>query len=80
MISCALTLAITWKPAAEREGESFQWIAGHISAHGVILTAVGFEPTRLRTGASSQRLRPLGQTVMFDRDEPAAEKEGESLQ
>ena len=29
------------------------------------LTAVGFEPTPLRTGALSQRLRPLGQTVMF---------------
>ena len=28
------------------------------------LTAVGFEPTPLRTGALSQRLRPLGQTVM----------------
>ena len=29
------------------------------------MTAVGFEPTPLRTGAWSQRLRPLGQTVMF---------------
>ena len=28
------------------------------------LTAVGFEPTPLRTGAWSQRLRPLGQTVL----------------
>ena len=28
------------------------------------LTAVGFEPTPLRTGALSQRLRPLGQTVI----------------
>ena len=27
------------------------------------VTAVGFEPTPLRTGAWSQRLRPLGQTV-----------------
>ena len=27
------------------------------------MTAVGFEPTPLRTGARSQRLRPLGQTV-----------------
>ncbi len=27
------------------------------------VTAVGFEPTPLRTGALSQRLRPLGQTV-----------------
>ena len=30
----------------------------------IILTAVGFEPTPLRTGALSQRLRPLGQTVL----------------
>ena len=29
------------------------------------VTAVGFEPTPLRTGALSQRLRPLGQTVML---------------
>ena len=28
------------------------------------MTAVGFEPTPLRTGALSQRLRPLGQTVL----------------
>ena len=31
---------------------------------GAIVTAVGFEPTPLRTGAWSQRLRPLGQTVL----------------
>ena len=29
------------------------------------MTAVGFEPTPLRTGAWSQRLRPLGQTVTW---------------
>ena len=29
------------------------------------MTAVGFEPTPFRTGALSQRLRPLGQTVLF---------------
>ena len=28
------------------------------------MTAVGFEPTPLRTGALSRRLRPLGQTVL----------------
>ena len=28
------------------------------------MIAVGFEPTPLRTGALSQRLRPLGQTVL----------------
>ena len=31
------------------------------------VTAVGFEPTPLRTGALSQRLRPLGQTVLTAR-------------
>ena len=30
----------------------------------VTVTAVGFEPTPLRTGVWSQRLRPLGQTVL----------------
>ena len=29
------------------------------------LTAVGFEPTPLRNGALSHRLRPLGQTVLI---------------
>ena len=28
------------------------------------MIAVGFEPTPFRTGALSQRLRPLGQTVL----------------
>ena len=32
------------------------------------MTAVGFEPTPLRTGAWSQRLRPLGQTVLTELD------------
>ena len=31
------------------------------------MTTVGFEPTPLRTGALSQRLRPLGQTVLKNR-------------
>ena len=29
------------------------------------MTAVGFEPTPLRNGALSHRLRPLGQTVLM---------------
>ena len=33
--------------------------------HAQPMTAVGFEPTPLRTGALSQRLRPLGQTVVM---------------
>ena len=31
---------------------------------GLKVTAVGLEPTPFRTGALSQRLRPLGQTVL----------------
>ena len=38
------------------------------------MTAVGFEPTPLRTGALSQRLRPLGQTVLFDLEEMGLRK------
>jgi hypothetical protein len=33
------------------------------------MTAVGFEPTPLRNGALSHRLRPLGQTVLRNSDE-----------
>ena len=36
---------------------------GARAPHRLQMTAVGFEPTPLRTGAWSQRLRPLGQTV-----------------
>ena len=53
-------------------------VNGNFAAHGVMpyglmillsdvqqqMTAVGFEPTPLRTGALSQRLRPLGQSVL----------------
>ena len=38
-------------------------VGGAVVVVGMV-TAVGFEPTPLRTGACSQRLRPLGQTVM----------------
>ena len=41
-------------------------VLGGAQPHKV--TAVGFEPTPLRTGALSQRLRPLGQTVLLDSD------------
>ena len=34
------------------------------------VTPVGFEPTPFRTGALSQRLRPLGQSVLREVDEP----------
>ena len=32
------------------------------------MTAVGFEPTPLRNGALSHRLRPLGQTVLVSEE------------
>ena len=52
----ALTCAMRWRvnvaPAPAKQALSPK------------LTAVGFEPTPLRTGALSQRLRPLGQTVL----------------
>ena len=35
-----------------------------------IVTAVGFEPTPLRNGALSHRLRPLGQTVLLAKIRP----------
>ena len=37
---------------------------GTCCVQGNKLTPVGFEPTPLRNGALSHRLRPLGQTVM----------------
>ena len=39
------------------------WIHNTCETRHGMLTAVGFEPTPLRTGALNQRLRPLGQTV-----------------
>ena len=39
-----------------------QW-AQALTRVAATVTAVGFEPTPFRTGALSQRLRPLGQTV-----------------
>ena len=44
----------------------------------VTVTAVGFEPTPLRTGAWSQRLRPLGQTVMWHHVCKAVQQHGSS--
>ena len=38
--------------------------AGPWAGPGEAMTAVGFEPTPLRSGALSRRLRPLGQTVL----------------
>ena len=46
--------------------ESLIWNVSGVLLHydAVEMTAVGFEPTPLRTAALSQRLRPLGQTVL----------------
>ena len=41
------------------------WFAVDLYHYGCKMTAVGFEPTPLRTGALSQHLRPLGQTVLI---------------
>jgi hypothetical protein len=45
------------------QGQAAPGSISSIRVH-LTMTAVGFEPTPLRTGALSQRLRPLGQTVM----------------
>ena len=37
---------------------------GKSCRRAINMTPVGFEPTPLRTGALSQRLRPLGQSVL----------------
>ena len=46
--------------------DSLIWNVSGVLLHydAVEMTAVGCEPTPLRTGALSQRLRPLGQTVL----------------
>ena len=43
---------------------SVAMLQGAWASQRLQMTAVGFEPTPLRTGAWSQRLRPLGQTVL----------------
>ena len=43
------------------------------------VTAVGFEPTPLRTGALSQRLRPLGQTVLSEHAPYSAQARAKQL-
>ena len=35
----------------------------HADSTSAVMSPVGFEPTPFRTGALSQRLRPLGQSV-----------------
>ena len=45
----------------------------HLRAQCLKMTAVGFEPTPLRTGALSQHLRPLGQTVLLAVPPPNSE-------
>ena len=60
--------AIDSEPGVRRTGQGQISVVGRRSASLLAsfrLTAVGFEPTPLRTGAWSQRLRPLGQTVMW---------------
>jgi hypothetical protein len=54
IILCSRSVQIQWRCAALFHGTCIK------------LTPVGFEPTPLRTGALSQRLRPLGQSVLID--------------
>jgi hypothetical protein len=54
IILCSRSVQIQWRCAALFHGTCTK------------LTPVGFEPTPLRTGALSQRLRPLGQCVLID--------------
>ena len=49
--------------SAKKQSDKCSRCGAHTAAAGY-MTAVGFEPTPLRTGALSQRLRPLGQTVL----------------
>ena len=60
--------AIDSETGARRKSQGEISVVGRRSASLLAsfrLTAVGLEPTPLRTGAWSQRLRPLGQTVMW---------------
>ena len=54
IILCSRSVQIQWRCAALFHGTCTR------------LTPVGFEPTPLRTGALSQRRRPLGQRVLID--------------
>ncbi len=58
---CALT---TSHPRVDAQAKAGKPSRGREALHSKV-TAVGFEPTPLRTGAWSQRLRPLGQTVIL---------------
>ena len=67
--SLASRPANTEAASAELHGElnvgpPCQWPLAVAEQQEAALTAVGFEPTPLRNGALSHRLRPLGQTVL----------------
>ena len=72
---CFAIIGAAWQPASwnlscaevhgGREGCKMHPCQGREPWQIAKVTAVGFEPTPLRTGALSQRLRPLGQTVML---------------
>ena len=65
------------EPLALASRGSGKFVSSNISMRNIIhalpacsfrnrnMTPVGFEPTPLRTGALSQRLRPLGQSVLI---------------
>ena len=56
-----------WHCVATIAGGKAPWARkGSDDSSDFCMTAAGIEPTPLRTGALSQRLRPLGQTVLRD--------------
>ena len=69
--TCGLVAMTSASHAEGRQfdpGQVYLFIAVHRHAGGFKMTAVGFEPTPLRNGAFSHRLRPLGQTVLRSSD------------
>ena len=67
VVGCATTAChskIAIAPFDECARPHHQQRCCHSSCDAKEMTAVGFEPTPFRTGALSQRLRPLGQTVL----------------
>ena len=53
-------------PAQHSQHKNAQQHTQTQTSYFTTMTHVGFEPTPLRTGALSQRLRPLGQSILED--------------
>ena len=61
---CVFLKRNRWQIILQAFGSCLLQENSHRLCHVLEMTAVGFEPTPLRTGALSQRLRPFGQTVL----------------